>query len=383
LLPLAPQISQIGDAAPIKREAVTLLLDHAFGFELADVRAAAIEVQRHGLLCFALAVLTSPFKSKLRLEAENAVLRHQLNVLRRRLHGRVRLTNNDRWFFIQLYRWFPSILQVLTIIQPETLLHWHRAGFRRYWRWKSNSRGGRPQIQTELRVLIRQISMENPLWGAPRIHGELLKLGFEVAQSSVAKYMAKRRGPPSQGWRTFLHNHAPDIAAMDLFVVPTLGFKLLYAFVVVRLERRDLVWINVTAHPTAEWVAHQITEAFPWNEAPRYMIRDRDRIYGTVVTRRLRAMGIRDKPIAPASPWQNGFAERLIGSIRRECLDHIIVLGEAHLRRLLKSYARYYNETRTHLALDKDAPLSRTVKRAGRILCRPILGGLHHEYVRI
>ena len=172
---------------------------------------------------------------------------------------------------------------------------------------------------------------------------------------SVAKYMAKRRGPPSQGWRTFLHNHAPDIAAMDLFVVPTLGFKLLYAFVVVRLERRDLVWINVTAHPTAEWVAHQITEAFPWNEAPRCMIRDRDRIYGTVVTRRLRAMGIRDKPIAPASPWQNGFAERLIGSIRRECLDHIIVLGEAHLRRILKSYARYYNETRTHLALDKDS----------------------------
>src|SRR6202035_587364 len=336
-----------------------------------------------GLLCFALAVLASPFKSKMRLEAENAVLRHQLNVVRRRLHSRVRLTNHDRWFFIQLYRWFPSSLQVLTIIRPETLVRWHRAGFRCYWRWKSRPLGGRPRIETELRALIRRMSMENPLWGAPRIHGELLKLGFEVAQSSVAKYMVKRRGPPSLGWRTFLRNHAPAIAAMDLFVVPTIGFDLLYAFVIVRLGRRELIWINVTAHPTAEWVARQITEAFPWNEAPRYMIRDRDRIYSAVVRRRLRAMGIRDKPIAPASPWQNGVAERLIGSIRRECSDHIIVVGEAHLRRILKSYARYYNETRTHLALDKDAPLSRTVKRAGRILCRPVLGGLHHEYVRI
>jgi transposase InsO family protein len=330
-----------------------------------------------------MAVLASPFKSKLRLEAENAVLRHQLIVLRRRLQGRVRLTNHDRWFFIQLYRWFPAILKVLTIIRPETLVRWHRAGFLRYWRWKSRRRGGRPQIETELRALIRRMSVENPLWGAPRIHGELLKLGFEVAQSSVAKYMVKRRRPPSLGWRTFLRNHAPDVAAMDLFVVPTIGFDPLYAFIIVRLDRRGLAWINVTAHPSAEWIARQITEAFPWNEAPRYMIRDRDCIYGAVVTRRLRAMGIRDKPIAPASPWQNGFAERLIGSIRRECLDHIIVLGEAHLRRILKSYARYYNETRTHLALDKDAPLSRTVKRAGRILCRPILGGLHHEYARI
>src|SRR5713101_6695306 len=188
-----------------------------------------------GLLCFVLAVLASPFKSKLRLEAENAVLRHQLIVLRRKLHGRVRLTNNDRWFFIQLYRWSPSILKVLTIIRPEPLLRWHRAGFRCYWRSKSRPRGGRPQIDTELHVLIRRMSVENPLWGAPRIHGELLKLGFEVAQSSVAKY---------------------------LFVVPTIGFDLLYAFVIVRLDRRDLIWINVTANPTAEWVARQITEAF-------------------------------------------------------------------------------------------------------------------------
>jgi hypothetical protein len=336
-----------------------------------------------GLFCFALAVLASPFKSKVRLEAENAVLRHQLIVLRRRPRGRVRLTNHDRWFFIQLYRWFPSILQVLAIIRPETLLRWHRAGFRCYWRWKSRPRGGRPQIETELRVLIRRISIENPLWGAPRIHGELLKLGFEVAQSSVAKYMVKRQVPPSQGWRTFLRNHAPDVAAMDLFVVPTIGFDLLYAFVIIRIDRRDLVCINVTAHPTAEWVACQITEAFPWNEAPRYMMRDRDCIYGAVVTRRLRAMGIRDKPIAPASPWQNCFVERLIGSIRRECVDHIIVLGEAHLRRVLKSYARYYNDVRTHRSLDKDAPVSRPVQRTGSIKSLPILGRLHHHYARV
>src|ERR1700682_5834150 len=250
-----------------------------------------------GLLCFVLAVLASPFKSKIRLEDGNGVLRNTLIVLRRKLGGRVQLANSDRWFFVQLYRWFPSILQVLTIIRPETLIRWHRAGFRSYWRWKSRSLGGRPQIETDLRALIRRMNVENPLWGAPRIHGELLKLGFEVAQSSVAKYMIKRRWPPSQGWRTFLRNHAPDIAAMDLFVVPTIGFDLLYAFVIVRLDRRGIVWINVTATPTAEWVARQITEAFPWNEAPRYMIRDRDRIYGTVVTRRMRAIGIRDMQI--------------------------------------------------------------------------------------
>ena len=316
-------------------------------------------------------------------EAKNAVLRHRLIVLRRKMCGRVQLANGDRWFFVQLFRWFPSILKVLTIIRPETLVRWHRAGFRRYWRWKSRSLGGRPQIETELRALIRRMGVENPLWGAPRIHGELLKLGFEVAQSSVAKYMVKRRGPPSQEWRTFLSNHAPDIAAMDLFVVPTIGFDLLYAFIIVRLQRRDLVRINVTTNPTAEWIARQITEAFPWNEAPRYIIRDRGRIYSAVVSRRLRAMGIRDKPTAPASPWQNGFAERLIGSIRRECLDHIVVLGEAHLRRILRSYACYYNDIRTHRSLDKDAPTSRPVQRTGIINSRAILGGLHHHYVRI
>ena len=335
------------------------------------------------LLCFVLAVLAAPFRSKSRLEAGNAVLRHQLIILRRKVQGRVRLTNNDRWFLIQLYRWFPSILQALSIVQPETLVRWHRAGFRCYWRWKSRSRGGRPQVETDLRALIRQMGMENPLWGAPRIHGELLKLGFEVAQSSVAKYMVKRRGPASQKWRAFLRNHASDIAAMDLFVVPTIGFDLLYAFVIVGLGRRKLIWINVTTNPTAEWIAGQLTEAFPWNETPHYIIRDRDQIYGTIVTRRLRAMGIRDRPIAPASPWQNGFAERLIGSIRRECVDHVIILGEAHLRRILRAYADYYNDMRTHRSLDKDAPVSRPVQQTGIISSRPVLGGLHHHYVRV
>jgi hypothetical protein len=213
--------------------------------------------------------LASPFKSKSRLEAENVALRQQLIVLHRKVRGRPKLTNNDRWFFIQLYRSFPSILQVLTIIGPETLVRWHRAGFRCYWRLKSRSRGGRPKIESGLRALIRRMSIENPLWGAPRIHGELLKLGFEIAQSSVAKYMIKRRGPPSQGWRTFLRNRAADIAAMDLFVAPTISFDLLYALVIVRLDRRDLVWVNVTANPTAEWIARQITEVFPWDDVPQ------------------------------------------------------------------------------------------------------------------
>src|SRR5712672_4518120 len=335
------------------------------------------------LIWFVLAVLASPFKSKSRLEAENAVLRHQLIVLRRKVRRRAQLTNNDRWFLVQMYRWFPSILTVVTIVQPETLVRWHRAGFRRYWRWKSNSRGGRPPIENELPALIRQMSTENQLWGAPRIHGELLKLGFEVAQSTVAKYMVRRCGPPSQGWKTFLRNHVPYIGAIDLFVVPTAGFKLLYGLVIIRLERRHLVWINVTANPTADWTARQMTEAFPWDQAPQYLIRDRDASYGYVVTRRLAAMGIRDRPTAPHSPWQNGHIERLIGSIRRECLDHVVVFGERHLRYVLLSYLKYYNEVRMHLSLEKDAPLGRPVQMTGSVMAIPLLGGLHHRYARM
>jgi transposase InsO family protein len=335
------------------------------------------------MIFFLLNLGASIFKPKSRLEAENAALRQQLIVLQRKVRGRVQFTNSDRLFFIQLYRWCPSVLKAMVLVRPETLVRWHRAGLRRYWRRKSRSTGGRPPIHAELRALIWRMSVDNRLWGAPHIHGELLKLGFAVAQSTVAKYMAKKGDPSGQSWGTFLHNHMPHIAAMDLLVVPTISFVQLYVLVIVRLARRELVWINVTAHPTAEWIAQQVTEAFPWNEAPRYVIRDRDGIYGAAVTRRLRAMGIRDKPIAPGSPWQNGYAERLIGTLRRECLDHMIVFGETHLRRILGKYVAYYNRSRIHRALNKDAPFPRAVEHLGVITSRPVLGGLHHQYCRI
>jgi transposase InsO family protein len=227
------------------------------------------------------------------------------------------------------------------------------------------------------------MSKENPLWGAPRIHGELLKLGFEIAESTVSKYMIRRRGPPSQTWRTFLRNHAEAIAAIDLCVVPTLTFECLFAFLVVGHGRRQLLWFAVTRHPTAEWLAQQIVEAFPWSTAPTYLVRDNDRAYGQAFTRRLRTMGIRDRPISPKSPWQNPYVERLIGTVRRECLDHVLIFGERHLRRILALYSSYYNQTRTHLALRKDAPLRRSVQRSGTIMVTPILSGLHHRYARI
>jgi transposase InsO family protein len=328
-------------------------------------------------------VLAAPFRTQAQLEAEITMLRHQLNVLQRQAASRPRLTVADRLLFVWLCRLFPSLRNTITIVRPDTVLRWYRSGFRLYWRWKSRSHGGRPKIPIEVRSLIRRMSVENPLWGAPRIHGELLKLGIEVAQSTVAKYMAKRRrGGSGQTWKTFLRNHAAGIGAMDFLVVPTVNFRLLFVLVILRHERRRLISLSVTDHPTAEWIARRITEAFPWDETPTHLIRDRDACYGHAVTKRLAAMGIRDHPIAPRSPWQNGHAERLIGSIRRECLDHVVIFGEAHLRQVLKAYAAYYNRVRTHLSLGKDAPLVRPVQRLGQVAAQPILGGLHHEYCR-
>lgn len=323
------------------------------------------------------------FRSRAALQAEILVLRHQLNVLRRKSPKRVVLGNIDRAVLIGLYRLAPMVLDVLKIINPETVIRWHRAGFRTYWRWKSRPRGGRPKIPADIRRLIREMSIANPLWGAPRIHGELLKLGIDIGQTTVAKYMARRRQPPSQGWKTFLRNHTDVIASIDMFVVPTISFRLLYGLLILHHSRRKLLWLGVTAHPNAEWIARQLTEACGWNEAPGFLVRDRDGAYGEMFIRRLKAMGIRDRPSSARSPWQNGHAERLISSIRRDCLDHVVVFGERHLRHLLGSYQNYYNEVRTHLSLQKDAPIPRDIHRLGRVLPVPILGGLHHKYIRV
>src|SRR3954452_13902028 len=328
-------------------------------------------------------MLLGLFRSRTSLRAENLALRHQLNVLHRSSPKRPVFSDFDRLIFICLYRMAPRILDALTVVEPDTVLRWHRAGFRLFWRWKSRRGVGRPKVPLEVRQLIREMSLANPFWGAPRIHGELLKLGIDVGQTSVAKYMARRRRPPSQGWRTFLLNHADGIASIDLFVVPTISFKLLYGLLILRHDRRRILWVGITTSPTSEWIARQVSEACGWEPVPDYLVRDRDRVYGKAFTRRIRAMGIRDRPKAPRSPWQNGHAERLIGSIRRECVDHVIVFGEQHLRRLLRSYQQYYNGTRTHLSLDKDSPVPRAVHATGTILPLPILGGLHHHYVRI
>ena len=323
------------------------------------------------------------FKSRRRLEAEILVLRHQLNILQRGVPRRLHLRWADRALFIWLYRRCPRILDAITIVRPETVVRWHRMGFAAYWRWKSRPLGGRPRIGKEMRDLIRRMSFENPLWGAPKIHGELLKLGIEIAQSTVSIYMVPRQDRPLQTWKTFLRNHMEGIASIDLFVVPTIAFEQLFAFLVLGHGRRQLMWIAVTRNPTAEWLARQITEAFPWDKAPRYLIRDNDRAFGVAFKDRVRAMGIRDRPISFRSPWQNGYVERLIGSIRRECTNHLIVFNAEHLRRILAKYTTYYNEVRTHVSLGKDVPRTRPIERFGDIVAYPILGGLHHRYARI
>ncbi len=241
---------------------------------------------------------------------------------------------------------------------------------------------GRPQVSTELRKLVRTMASANVTWGAPRIHGELLKLGFEISERTVSRLMPKRRQDPSQTWKTFLTNHVGQLVSIDFFTVPTLQLRVLFVFVVLAHERRRVLHFNVTQHPTAEWTAQQIIEAFPEDAVPRYLIRDRDGVYGSHFRTRVHGMGIQEVLTAAQSPWPNPFAERLIGSIRRECLNHVVVLGERHLRRTLKRYIRYYLDSRTHLSLEKDSPDSRSVQSVGEIIAIPHVGGLHHRYER-
>jgi len=336
-----------------------------------------------GSVRIAAAFLKASFSSRSCLVAENLVLRQQLVVLQR-TSKRLRLRKRDRIFWVWLSRLWRGWQSALLIVQPETVVRWHRQGFRLYWRWKSRSRPGRPKIGAQIRNLIRRMSTDSPTWGAPRILSELYLLGYSVAESTVAKYMVRPRKPSSPTWRAFLNSHIGQIAAIDFFTVPTVTFRILYCFIVLRHDRRQLVHVNVTANPTAQWTARQVRQAFPYDEAPKYLIRDRDSIYGKVFRQSIKQMDIEEVLIAPRSPWQNPYAEWMIGSIRRECLDHVIALNKNHLRHILAEYVEYYNNFRPHLSLQRNAPSPRAVEppEKGKIVAVPYLGGLHRRYTR-
>ena len=323
------------------------------------------------------------FRGRRSLVAENLALRHQLMVVRRQVK-RPKWTNADRGLWVLLRRVWPDWDKALVLAKPATVIAWHRQGFRLYWRWKSRSRGGRPRIDRETRELIRRLWLENPTWGSPHIKSELAKLGINVSDSTVRKYKPRFRKPPSQTWKTFLKNHAGDIVATDFFVVPTITFRLLYVFIIMSHERRKIIHFNVSESPSARWTGQQVIEAFPYDTAPKYLLRDRDGIYGSDFVRRIRSMGTKQVVTARKSPWQNSLAERVIESIRRECLDHIIVINESHLRRILRAYFAYYHRSRTHMGLDNDCPIPRAVQPSeiGQVSATPVLGGLHHEYRR-
>jgi transposase InsO family protein len=335
------------------------------------------------LLYLLLATARSSLKPQRELALENLALRQQLAIVQRKTK-RPKLSKADRAFWVALRRLWPDWQNALLIVKPQTVIGWHRRGFKLYWTWKSRHRTGRPPIDAEIRTLIRRIARENPTWGAPRVHGELLMLGLQVGEATVSRYMPLRRKPPSQTWRAFLQNHTQDLVSIDFFVVPTATFRVLYVFLVLEHERRRIVHFNVTDAPSAQWTGQQLVNAFPHDSAPKYIIRDRDKIYGVHFVRRVRAMGIEQVLTAPRSPWQNPYCERVIGTLRRDCLDHVIVLGEQHLRRILRKYLEYYHGSRIHLALGKDTPefRKRESPDGGKVIALPMVGGLHHRYTR-
>ncbi len=336
------------------------------------------------MLRAAIAFVHGLFRSRLSMQVEILALRHQLAVYQRGC-TRPRLKPSDRILWTWLSRVWSAWRDALVIVQPETVLAWRRRKFRQHWtRLTRSGKPGRPAVPREVRDLIRKMSAANPLWGAPRIVGELGKIGIDLPKSTVAKYMVRPRRPPSATWRAFLKNHIKDLVAVDFFVVPTVRNQVLFVFLILAHQRRRVLHFNVTANPTAEWTAQQIIEAFPWDEAPLFLLRDRDGIYGEYFCRRVKNMGIEEVVTAARSPWQNPFVERLIGSIRRECLDHTIVLGERHLKRILADYFAYYHRWRTHQSLEMDCPESRAVHAADRGLVVEVdeVGGLHHHYER-
>jgi len=314
---------------------------------------------------------------------ENLALRQQLSIYKR-MNKRPRLGRHDRWFWIALSRCWKDWRRALVIVHPDTVLRWHRQRFRKYWAEISNRRRkpGRPATGIEIRELIRMMATENPLWRAPRIHGELLKLGIAISERTVSRILRTITRPSSQTWKTFLNNHIGEIVSIDFFTVPTASLRVLFVFLILEHKRRRVLQFGVTEHPTAEWAAQQLVEAFAYRDTPRYLIRDRDGIYGIEFRRRAQSLGIKEVMTAPRSPWQNGFVERLIGSIRRECLDHVVLLSQRHLRKILTSYFVYYHRSRTHLALAKDSPDSRVTMSQGEIVAIPQVGGLHHRYER-
>jgi putative transposase len=328
------------------------------------------------------AFVTSLLQSRWAMQLKILALQHQVAVYQQTVH-RPQLHPTDRLFWAWLSRLWPAWESALAFVQPRTVIAWQRKRFRDHWRRLSQQgKPGRLVIAKEVRDLIQAMWQANPTWGSPRILGELRKLGIEVAKSTVEKYRVRPRKPPSPTWKTFLKTHAQDLVALDFFTVPTVTFRVLFVLVILAHERRRVVHFNVTEHPTAVWTAQQVVEAFPWEEAPRYLLRDRDRIYGAAFRQRVKHMDLKEVLIAPRNPWQNPYVERLIGSIRRECLDHVVVLHERHLMHILTNYFTYYHQWRTHLSLAMDCPVPRPVLTPdrGKVSAVPEVGGLHHHY---
>ncbi len=335
------------------------------------------------LLLHLLRLLPFLFGGDRQLAIENLALRHQLSVYKRTTTP-PKLRTTDRLFWVGLARVWARWRQSLVFVTPDTVLRWQRRRFRKHWAKLSGRPSGRPPVSAETIALVRKMAATNPLWGAPRIHGELLKLGIDISERTVSRLISKRRPPPSQTWRTFLTNHIAGLVSIDFFTVPTARLRVLFVLVVLAHHRRRILHFNITEHPTSAWTAQQIVGAFPDDSAPAYLLRDRDAIYGDSFRQRVKGMQIQEVLTAAQSPWQNPFAERLIGSIRRECLNHVLVLSERHLRNILTGYFKYYHRARTHLSLSKDAPDGRPVEppQLGNVVPIREVGGLHHRYVR-